>query len=363
MSRRLVPYLLLAGLGVLSLAAITVSVRTDKAARIATSSTHRGNPFGAPEYGFGGYSVSELTTQIGAQWRVPAIEQESGDGNASTWIAVQNSSRQFIQIGTTENKVDGVAMYAIFWSDVAVSFHPQQLLDVAPGDLIRFKMVQAPRGWRLSFDDLTQNTPETITVPYAPGSSFFSAQWLQEDPTIGGLANHLPYPSIGRPTFSHLMVNGSAPTLHEVDGQALSTADGVFLVPTLPRDDQFTFTNAKGPARQYLSDVFAYNASLYPYQVDSYYNEPPSKRVLFHIRATLATLQTNLRTQTWPTHLQKAVNGDSKLVADYVKEFNAIPPAPARLSDTLADQYRAVDDRDFHYAQDLRRDLGLPPTH
>jgi hypothetical protein len=201
MSRRSLPYLFLAVLAVLSLAAITLSVKTDKAAHILTRQPSRANPYGAASYGFGGYTVNRLTTEIGAQWRVPAINPRSGNGNATTWIAVEDFQRQFIQLGTNENKNDGTSQYSIFWSDVAVNFHPQQLLEVAPGDLIRFKMVQVPRGWRLSFDDVTDSTPETITVPYGRGSSYFTAQWIQEDPTFNGLTTHLPYPTVASRTW------------------------------------------------------------------------------------------------------------------------------------------------------------------
>ncbi len=366
MSRRLVPLLTLTVLGVLTLAALTLSVNTDKAAHIVTS-YHRakphypGNPYGAPEYGFGGYSSNRLTTEIGAQWRVPKISPQSSEGNATTWIAVQNDLRQFIQLGTFENKTNGVAQYQIFWSDVTVSFHPQQLLEVNAGDLINFKMVQSSRGWRLSFDDLTETTHETITIPYARGSVFMSAQWIQEDPTIGGLSTHLPYPSIAAPTFAHMTLDNRSPQLARNDGQVLSTADGVFLVPSLVHRDQFTFTNATGPARQYLQDVFAFNAALYPLQIDVFYNRSPSKAVLRHIQATLTTLDVKLKTQTWPTNLLTSVKGDATAVDAYVKLFGHFTVSPKPMSETELQQLETIP---LHYdpvIDQLRFQLGLPP--
>lgn len=363
----MLPFLILALVGSLTFAAIVVSVKSDVAARVVPGATRlpggQPNPYGAPSYGFGGYSVERVTTEVGAQWRVPRINAQSSDGNASTWIAVQNDERQFIQLGTFENKTNGVSEYSVFWSDVSVGFHPQTLLEVKPGDLITFTMVQTSRGWRLHFDDVTQKTPETITIPYARGSGFLTAQWIQEDPTVGGLSNHLPYPTITPTRFSHLTLDHQAPRLTENGAQVLSTADGVYLIPTRPAHDQFTFRQATGPALQYLRDVFAYNAALYPFQVDMFDNRSPSRGVLRHIQTALATLVSKLSTQTWPPRLTSAVNGDLKLTTDFATIFQHFSVAPAPISATERATLAAADDRDFGYADVLRRQLGLPPVN
>jgi hypothetical protein len=365
MSRRLVPFVTLAVLGALSLAAITVSVRTDRAAHIVPPKTNhpsRANPYGAPEYGFGGYSLSQLTSEIGAQWRVPAIAPQSSEGNATTWIAVQNEERQFIQLGTVENKNDGVAMYGIFWSDVAVGFHPQQLLEVNAGDLIRFKMVQVSRGWRLSFDDVTENTPETITVHYAQGSPFFLGQWIQEDPTIGGLSRHLPYPSIAPTTFEDMTLNKSKPSFDVGESQALSTADGVYMVPSKATNDEFTFNEATGPARQYLQDVFAFNASLYPFQVDLFYNRSPSRDVRRQMVSALATLRANIVTQTWPASMARAVKADTKEIKLYLKLYRGFTLSPKPLSENELGRLESINHQNSPIVNNFRRELGLPPV-
>jgi hypothetical protein len=365
MSRRSVPLLTLAIVGVLTIGAIALSVNTDKAAPIAIghhpAPNSPGNPYGAPEYGFGGYTSARLTIEIGAQWRVPRLSPQSSEGSATTWIAVQNSLRQFIQLGTFEYKNNGVSRYQIFWSDVTVNFHPQNLLAVDAGDQIAFKMVQSARGWRLSFDDHTDHESETVTIPYARGSDFSSAQWIQEDPTINGLSTHLPYPSITAPTFSDLTLNNKPPQLARDDGQVLSTADNVFLVPTLVTHDQFTFRNATGPTRQYLQDVFAFNAAMYPLQIDLFTNHSPSRVVRGHLNATLATLETKLTTQTWPANLKSEVKGDVEAVAAYAKLFKHFTLAPRALS---ADELQRLDSIPLTYdtvIDKLRFKLGLPP--
>lgn len=363
MPRRFVPLLTLAIVGVLTLAAIIVSVNTDVArVVVAPHPPHRSsNPYGAPEYGFGGYSSERQTTEIGAQWRVPRISPKSPEGNATTWIAVQNDLRQFIQLGTFENDNSGVPQYEIFWSDVTVSFHPQQLLEVNAGDLITFQMVQLPSGWRLTFDDVTKQAHESMIIPYARGAVFTSAQWIQEDPTIGGLSTHLPYPMMEAPTFSHLTLNGQPPQLRRDDGQVLSTANGVFLVPTKYVHDQFTFTDATGATRQYLQDVFAFNAALYALQIDIFLNHSPSRAVVRHLESTLATLQTKLATQAWPADLRSSVEGEAGAVAAYAKLFRHFSVAPKPVS---AEEFQQLQDIPIHYdavINELRFKLGLPP--
>ncbi len=363
MSRRHVPHLTLFVVGALTLGALALSVHTDHAATVATSTHHpsKGNPFGAASYGFSGYTLYRFTTEIGAEWRVPAIDTDSSDGNASTWIGVEDEDRQFIQLGTTENKVDGVAMYAIFWSDVTVDFHPQQLLDVAPGDLISFTMHQTDGGWRLSFDDLSDATPETITVPYARGALFNLGQWIQEDPTFDGLAHHLPYPSMQAPTFSHMTLDSTVPTIHGSNGQVLSTASGVHLVPTPVTDNHFTFHNATGAARQYLNDVFPYDRALYPLQVDLFFKEVPSDAVVHRLGTTLSTLQQKLMTQTWPTDLRATIKDDATQMSGYLKLYNEFATSPQRTSTKYWARDKTLNVPFSRLADRIHHLLGLPP--
>jgi hypothetical protein len=355
--------MLLALLAVLTIAAIAVSVRTDHAARVATTTpVHRGNPYGAPSYAFGGYSLDEPTTEISAQWRVPAISNISPGGDASTWIAVEDDQRQFIQLGTTENRYENaVPLYGVFWSDVTVNFHPQQLVSVDPGDLITFTMVQVARGWRLSFDDVTDGTPETITVPYGRGSNFDTAQWIQEDPTIGGPAHHIPYPVIAPTTFTHLTLDNSSPRFQLDDGSVLSTADGVYMIPTLPAHDQFSFRDAAGPTRQYLQDVFAYDAALYPFRVDLFYNQSPSRAVLGKMESTLTTLKSDLKSQTWPKSMKPTVKRLTKEMTRFLEFYPGFSVAPQPLN---GQELARLDQMNFDndvVANAFRRELGLPP--
>jgi hypothetical protein len=364
MSRHHVPHLTLAVVGVLTLGALALSVHTDRAATIATSATHRsnkGNPFGGASYGFGGYTLYRFTSEIGAEWRVPAINEHSRDGDASTWIAVEDLKRQFIQIGTTENEMGGVATYGIFYSDDQWHFQPQQVLSVAPGDLIKFTMRQTKNGWSLIYDDVSTGTPGSVFTPYGKGESFNLGQWIQEDPTVGGLSQHLPYPSMQDPTFSHLTLDLTTPTLPVADGQVLSTVSGVHLVPTSVTGNQFTFHDATGAARQYLNDTFAYDEALYPLQVDLFYKEAPNDASVQHLASTLSTLKQKLSAQTWPRNLRSAINDDTTQMSGYLQLYNEFPTSPLRRSTKFWARDRTLNAPFSRLADRIHHLLGLPP--
>jgi peptidase A4-like protein len=362
MSRRHVPHLTLAVVGIVTLGAIAVSVHTDKAANVVSSthSPNKTNPYGGAAYGFGGYTLYRFTSEIGAEWRVPAINTHSPDGDASTWIGVEDGDRQFIQLGTTEDKTNGVTMYGVFWSDVTVNFNPQQLLNVAPGDLIKFTMHQNTGGWRLSFDDVSNGTPETITVPYARGSTFNLGQWIQEDPTEGGLSQHLPYPSMQAPTFRDLTLDTSVPKVQENDAQVLSTVRGVHLVPTLPTHNQFTFHNATGAARQYLNDVFGYDVALYPLQVAVFDKQPPSAATLAHLETSIKKLREKWQTQTWPANLRGPIQDDVNEMSEYLTLYKEFPTKPKKNS-MFAARYNSLNAQNSLLSRRVHHLLGLPP--
>jgi hypothetical protein len=364
MSRRHVPHLTLVTVAILTLGALALSVHDDVAANVAASTRHGGsktNPYGGASYGFGGYTVYRFTSEIGAEWRVPAINTHSSDGDASTWIGVEDEHRQFIQLGTTENKVNGVSRYGVFWSDVTVNFNPQQLLNVVPGDLIKFTMRQTYGGWRLSFDDVTDATPETITVPYARGATFDLGQWIQEDPTEGGLTQHLAYPSMAAPTFSHLSLDSAAPTIREDYGQVLSTASGVHLVPTAVARNQFTFHGATGAARQYLDDVFPYDEALYPLQVDLFDNRAPNTTTVQRLSSTLSTLRNQLMTQTWPTALRPAIKADANEMSGYLQLYDRFATSPQRQSIKYWARDKVLNVPFTRLSVRIHQLLGLPP--
>jgi hypothetical protein len=134
MDRQLLPRVLLAVLTALSLYAAIVSLHTNGSG----GPSHRPKAFGAPSYGFAGYTELANVNQISAHWRVPFIVLGPNPvvGGASTWIAAQSVDGHFIQLGAAENVVGYAHTFNVFWSDPVVHFHPQSLGVVAPGNMI-----------------------------------------------------------------------------------------------------------------------------------------------------------------------------------------------------------------------------------
>ncbi len=278
MYRRALPHLHLGLLTTLAVAAAVLSVASNHSPTQNSSKRPTLKFVGAPSYGFGGYFARSQVSEVGAQWRVPAIAKNSATGAASTWIGAQVGLKHFIQLGTTENKLFGEPLYNVFWSDVTVGFHPQNLVDVAAGDLMTFKMVQVTNGWRLSYDDVTTHSSNSVVIHYAKNVTFENPQWFQEDPVAPDFHDHEPYPSIGVTTFSDLTVNNRAPKLAADERQVLSTSSDVFLIPTLVRNDSFTYSHPSGYARQYLVDVLDANATMDPFQQALYSGLGPARR-------------------------------------------------------------------------------------
>ena len=191
-------------------------------------STHGAAPvYIAPLTGFGGYRLIEDddVSQISGQWQVPAITAKSPAGHASTWIGAQGfgGDASFIQVGVTEDSFgSGQSLYEEFWSDPAVSYHPQSLGEVSAGDLISFSMQHQNQGWSLSVDDRTTKSAVTKLIHYGIGGSFTTGEWIQEDPTdTAAAAVDLPYPETSTVTFQQLSINGRPPELDLADGQTL----------------------------------------------------------------------------------------------------------------------------------------------
>ena len=209
--------------------------------------------FGSPSFGFAGYTHSPRTKSArGGGYR---SSRRLDFGAASTWVAAESSDGHFIQLGTTENVTGRTQSFNVFWSDPVVHFEPQSIGVVAAGDVISYSMTKTSSGWVLRFRDRTTSQSRRVTVPYGQTTSFDEGQWIQEDPTFSNFSEHLPYPQMSLVTFSHLKLNGRIPTLRFTYAQAMSTSNGVSLIPSKVRHNSFTFHHAKGDALQYLRDA------------------------------------------------------------------------------------------------------------
>jgi hypothetical protein len=161
-------------------------------------------------------------------------------GFSATWIGAQGPRGHgpFIQLGTEEieeHTTKAVTSplkpyYLVFWSDDAVRFHSEVIVQVSrPGDLIAFDIEENPRGWKLNVHNLTVGWSRSAQVNYRTEQLFTNAEWVQEDPASAvRTTTDAPYASTSTVAFSDLTVNRRAPRLSYRNAQVLSTASGVY---------------------------------------------------------------------------------------------------------------------------------------
>jgi hypothetical protein len=358
MERHLIPRVLVALLAVLSLFAAKVSLDSHH----ARASAHgRPKAFGSPSFGFAGYTDYVTTTQVSAQWRVPRIAANSNQGNASTWIAAESPDGHFIQIGTTEDFQGPTDLYNVFWSDPVVHFSPQYLGHVEAGNVISYSMTKSSTGWVLQFNDRTTSTHKAVTIHYGATTSFNLGQWIQEDPTLGSFDVHLPYPTMSFTTFTQLQIDRRVPHLHFDDAQAMSSPNGVTLIPSTVRSNQFTFHHASGAAQQYLQDDVSLATAEYPFDNDAQDNVTPTSLVEQVLQNALSNFVSNLRAQSWPKGTHSDIAG---IVANKLRLEKLVqqwPVAPSKLPSQYYTKLSGLSDDLGLYTYDLHARLGLPP--
>jgi hypothetical protein len=318
--------------------------------------------------GFAGYHWLGDVHQISAQWRVPAIAAASSVGHGSTWIGAQGEGQNspFIQVGVTEDKFGpGDAVYELFWSDTAASFHPQPLGPVSPGDLLAVSMTRQDQGWTVAVDDQTDNTPVTKLIGYGTGDSFTTGEWIQEDPTASSEASvDLPYPQTSPVSFQKVIVNGEPPFLDLTDGQILIAADGIILVPGPFSHDAFALAPPTGEDALYLHDAARLDAALSAYNVEiATWPSLSSATRSLDVRHLSAAYQTNaseLKAQTWPVAARPDV---SLLASQLLRVVADLQTWTAAGLKTTGNAYLTLrSDQEIGPLADMvRADLGLPP--
>jgi hypothetical protein len=330
--RTFVPWFLVGTLVAAASVAAVVGASTPR--QIAVKSA------GAPQVdatptGFGGYKWPGEVDEIEAEWRVPRVLSTAQYAGESTWIGVQGRGTDypFIQLGTLANVNDspflesgggtkpespsapqlGQTDYEIFWSDTTQGFHPVTVVGLEhPGDLIRFKMVKQNDDWQLSVKNLTYGWSRSKLVRYGQNDSFTQGEWLQEDPASGSAPGvDIPYADTSPIRFQDVRVNDVVPRFHYRDEGALSTQDGVYLVPTSFVGDSFSLVRPTGAALQYISDAETVDASLSRIggQIDWVDHSTASTTAVAEVKQLAGLYRESARlvdTQIWPAPVRKA---------------------------------------------------------
>jgi len=352
--------------GIASACSSTSKSSTKASASLATSV--RADP-----NGFGGYEMPGHVTEISAGWKVPTISATSPNGDASTWVGVDNQSRAFIQLGTLENKIGfgfGVNtstedVYDAFWSDTSLDFHPHSLGRVTAGDQVYAEMVQTARGWVLHFRDPARRLSVVLPTSYGAGAKFTRSEWLQEDPVPHALAPYVdsPYPSMSTVSLGGLTVNQKPPRLTYSNAKALASANGVFLVPTRFAQDMFMMEPADPIEVQYLEDVEPINAGSNEFYdaVQGIVSGLTAQDAAALWISALSTCATQLLSQPWPTttrgDVSRLATSTTKVAADLRTWESAASSKRAKLLKQAHDD-QATSSK---LADAIRSEIGLPP--
>jgi hypothetical protein len=316
----------------------------------------------SPVTGFGGYHLSGSVTDLSAGWLVPRITGGPSDAHASTWIGVQDSKSDFIQIGTIEDDWAGMRRYSAFWSDPDVGFHPQSILSVSPGDEVSARLSEGSGGWSGRIEDVTKGRTSTVpaSIHYAKGSAMQLSEWVQEDPSILGGTVDESYPTTTQVTFTDLRVDNKAPALTPKDATALASPNGVVLVPSVVQGDGFSFEQGTQTQGQYLRDVSGFDSAINRFDDPRLTGGGTTAANGRALVTAIATFDSHLSTQQWPSGsmegIQRLTAHNQLLIGD-LHAWAAAGESNVRLA-----RFRADARLDSQFANVIRSDLGLPPV-
>jgi hypothetical protein len=331
----------------------------------STSTTPKGSAsskrvFADPN-GFGGYAAPGSVTEISATWTVPTITENSQPGHASTWVGVQNSAGDFIQLGTTEDNTPTGAEYIAFWSDTDAGFLPRNIGFVRAGDTVTADMVQRPDGWELNIDDTSVPLPPAVASHYGAGTAFTSSSWTQEDPSpsVPSVTDE-PYPTMSPVSFTHVLLNEHAPTLaYDGNAHVLSSPNGVFLVPTHFNNDGFSVQPATPLQARYLAIIESVNAhtNLLNAPVAAG-NRAAALAVLPAVIDSITAANTQLAATTWPPKIRASIAALIHISSESIASLRAWQSNASADTKALVSIFSNKTRTDA--ANQVRRALGLP---
>jgi hypothetical protein len=315
-----------------------------------------------PGSGFGGYTVAvPSVTEIGATWAVPAVAPASARGYASTWVGVQNEAGGFVQLGTVEQRFPPAPpTYFAFWSDPGYRYEPQDIGAVAPGDRLSVQMGETARGWSLVLRDDTAGWSRTIAAR-ADGGQFDQAEWVQEDPVASETAFvDTPYPTMSDVTIEDLTLDGRPPEINfERDASALTSPNGVELVPSAVRDDAFSLVAPSAPAATYLRDALSFNVAVSEFATGG--PVPSQTAAGLPLARAIVVFDTVLARTRWQSPVAALV---TRLIAhnhDLLADLQRWESAPRQGEAAAFTLVSRGFDENFRFAGPIRAALGLPP--
>jgi hypothetical protein len=143
---------------------------------------------------------------VNASWTVPSVSISLSNTYSSAWIGRAGQvDSSLIQIGTEHDSVNGAERF-VAWYELLPDYAINIPITISEGDLISasINLVNNNTGlWLLQLNDLTTGESFSKKVNYE--STFLSAEWIVERPTLNGQISSLS--NFGDVTFSEAHVN------------------------------------------------------------------------------------------------------------------------------------------------------------
>ncbi|XHH09406.1 MAG: G1 family glutamic endopeptidase [Candidatus Bathyarchaeia archaeon] len=143
---------------------------------------------------------------VNASWIVPNVNISPGNTYSSAWIGIGGQfDKSLIQVGTEHDSVDGKERF-VAWYELLPDYAISVPLKISAGDLIyaSINLIDNNTGlWLMQLNDLT--TGESFSKKVNYNSTYLSAEWIVERPTLNGQISNLA--NFGYVTFSDAHVN------------------------------------------------------------------------------------------------------------------------------------------------------------
>jgi hypothetical protein len=228
--------------------------------------------------GFAGFIEERPVTSVSGSWKVPEVVGGPLNAEESTWVAVQDPRKNFIQIGTLYNAPHfGGPSYEAFWSSSQLGFHPKRLFDLNFGDVVTASISRASGGWRVRIRDSTDGERANFVTTDGAGASMYAGSWTQEDPalvTTSGPVN-VPYPSLTAVSIRHPLIDGRAPSSPGLHYEVMATPNGYVYIPHLTANGDIDLTRGTPLQWRYLTAAYKLNVGYAALQLAAAQASPP----------------------------------------------------------------------------------------
>jgi hypothetical protein len=160
---------------------------------------------------------SQTVSDVAGQWTVPAVSSTGGSAFSAVWVGIGGfKNTTLVQIGTSQDFVQGSPQYAAWWE---LGPDPSNPIDMTinPGDTVRGEVkFNGGSEYVLTLTDLT--TGANFSTTQSADAQRESAEWIVEAPSSDSQV--LPIANFGSVSFS-----GATTTLN---GRSGSIGDGAW---------------------------------------------------------------------------------------------------------------------------------------